>query len=53
LTTLTEVADVSFTTVSRWENGHGKPSRLARRQLQELLDRVRARKAAAKRKGTA
>jgi DNA-binding transcriptional regulator YiaG len=30
---------VSFTTVSRWENGHGKPSRLAQRQLQELADR--------------
>lgn len=43
---------VSFTTVNRWENGHGKPSPLAQRQLQELLDRVHARKAAAKRKGT-
>lgn len=43
---------VSFTTVSRWENGHGKPSPLAQRQLQELLDRVHARGATAKRKGT-
>ncbi|MSP74388.1 MAG: XRE family transcriptional regulator [Myxococcales bacterium] len=31
---------VSFTTVSRWENGHGKPSRLARRQLEELAARL-------------
>ena len=30
---------VSFTTVSRWENGHGKPSRLAQKQLQDLADR--------------
>lgn len=30
---------VSFTTVSRWENGHGKPSRLAQRQIQDLLIR--------------
>ena len=31
---------VSFTTVSRWENGHGKPSRLAQRQLEELAHRL-------------
>ncbi len=27
---------VSFTTVSRWENGHGTPSPLAKRRLEEL-----------------
>ena len=43
---------VSFTTVSRWENGHGTPSPLPQRRLQELLDRVHARKATAIRKGT-
>ncbi len=36
---------VSFTTVSRWENGHGKPSRLARRQLEELAARLGVRAA--------
>ncbi len=43
---------VSLTTVSRWENGHGKPSPLAQRQLQELLDRVQASKASPERKET-
>jgi DNA-binding transcriptional regulator YiaG len=27
---------VSFATVSRWENGHGKPSPLAQRQLEKV-----------------
>ncbi len=27
-------------TVHRWENGHAKPGRLARRALQQLADKV-------------
>ena len=33
---------VSFTTVSRWETGRGTPSRLARRQLEQLCDSLEA-----------
>ena len=33
---------VSFTTVSRWETGRGTPSRLARRQLEQLRDSLEA-----------
>ena len=43
---------VSFTTVSRWENGHGKPSPLALRQLLDLLDRVQGSKPSTGRKET-
>lgn len=31
---------VTFSTVNRWENGKGKPSPLAMRQLEELMDRI-------------
>src|SRR5688572_14045612 len=33
---LAEALDVTFSTVSRWENGHVKPSKLAWRALREL-----------------
>ena len=33
---LAHVVGVSFTTVSRWENGHMRPSPLAWRSLEEL-----------------
>ena len=33
---LAHALGVSFTTVSRWENGHMKPSRLARQALAQL-----------------
>ena len=29
---------VTFSTVNRWENGHAKPSKLARRALETLAD---------------
>lgn len=29
---------VTFSTVNRWENGRGKPSPLAVRRIEELLD---------------
>jgi transcriptional regulator with XRE-family HTH domain len=32
---------VTFTTVNRWENGKGKPSPLAMRQIEELLKSIR------------
>lgn len=31
---------VTFSTVKRWENGKGKPSPLAMRQIEELMDRT-------------
>ncbi len=31
---------VRLGSVNRWENGHAKPSRLARRGLQQLADKV-------------
>jgi len=31
---------VTFSTVNRWENGKGKPSPLAMRQIEELMDRT-------------
>lgn len=31
---------VTFSTVNRWENGKGKPSPLAMRQIKELMDRT-------------
>ena len=31
---------VTFSTVNRWENGNGKPSPLAMRQIEELMDRT-------------
>jgi putative transcriptional regulator len=31
---------VTFSTVNRWENGKGKPSPLAMRQIEKLLDRT-------------
>ena len=31
---------VSFATVNRWENGHTKPSRLARAQLNAFCDKM-------------
>ena len=30
---------VTFSTVNRWENGKGKPSPLAMRQIEELMER--------------
>jgi DNA-binding transcriptional regulator YiaG len=36
---------VSFTTVSRWEHGHGKPSRLGKRQIEEIAGRLGVRAA--------
>jgi len=33
---LAEALDVTFSTVSRWENGHVKPSKLAWRALRDL-----------------
>ncbi len=32
---------VSFTSVNRWENGQTKPSKLARRQILNLLENIR------------
>ncbi|MEI8126154.1 MAG: helix-turn-helix transcriptional regulator [Parachlamydiaceae bacterium] len=32
---------VSFTSVNRWENGQTKPSKLARRQILNLLEHIR------------
>lgn len=32
------VVAVTFSTVNRWENGHAKPSKLARRALETLAD---------------
>lgn len=32
---------VSFTSVNRWENGQTKPSKLARRQILNLLEQIR------------
>ena len=31
---------VTFSTVNRWENGKGKPSPLAMRQIEELMERI-------------
>ena len=31
---------VSYATVNRWENGHAKPSRLARAQLNAFCDKM-------------
>ena len=31
---------VSFTSVNRWENGQTKPSKLARRQILNLLEHI-------------
>ena len=31
---------VTFSTVNRWENGKGKPSPLAMRQIEELMDQT-------------
>lgn len=31
---------VSFTSVNRWENGQTKPSKLARRQIMNLLEHI-------------
>ena len=31
---------VTFSTVNRWENGKGKPSPLAMRQINELMERA-------------
>ena len=31
---------VTFSTVNRWENGKGKPSPLAMRQIEELMERT-------------
>lgn len=31
---------VSYATVNRWENGHSKPSRLARAQLSAFCDKM-------------
>jgi putative transcriptional regulator len=31
---------VTFSTVNRWENGKGKPSPLAMRQIEELMDQA-------------
>ncbi|MFC1896717.1 helix-turn-helix domain-containing protein [Thermodesulfobacteriota bacterium] len=33
---------VSYATVNRWENGHAKPSRLARAQLDAFCERMQA-----------
>ncbi|HEY2387217.1 MAG TPA: helix-turn-helix transcriptional regulator [Candidatus Binatia bacterium] len=38
---------VTFSTVNRWENGHAKPSKLARRAIEAL-----ARRGAPRREGT-
>lgn len=32
---------VSFTSVNRWENGQTKPSKLAQRQIMNLLEHIR------------
>ena len=32
---------VSFTSVNRWENGQTKPSKLAQRQILNLLEHIR------------
>jgi DNA-binding transcriptional regulator YiaG len=29
--------EVTFTTVNRWENGHSEPSRLALKQIEDLV----------------
>ncbi len=42
---------VSFTTVSRWENGHGTPSPLAKRRLEELQTARARRKQTGNRRG--
>lgn len=31
---------VTFSTVNRWENGKGKPSPLAMRQIEELIENM-------------
>jgi len=31
---------VTFSTVNRWENGKGKPSPLAKRQIDRLMERT-------------
>lgn len=31
---------VTFSTVNRWENGKGKPSPLAMRQIEELIEKT-------------
>jgi len=33
---------VSYATVNRWENGQAKPSKLARAQLDDFCERMRA-----------
>lgn len=37
-TQLAEILGVSFVTVNRWENGHTKPSKLAKARLKELQE---------------
>ena len=34
---LSEILDVSFSTVNRWENGYYEPTKIAKRKLQELF----------------
>ena len=38
---------VTFSTVNRWENGHAKPSKLARRSIEALARRGNPRRDAA------
>jgi DNA-binding transcriptional regulator YiaG len=42
---------VSFTSVNRWENGQTKPSKLARRQILNLLEQIREYEISANLKG--
>ena len=42
---------VSFTSVNRWENGQTKPSKLARRQILNLLEQIREYETSANLKG--
>ena len=35
-----EALGVSFPTVNRWENGHAKPSPLAMKQIEELVNKL-------------
>ncbi|MBG1261580.1 helix-turn-helix domain-containing protein [Nostoc commune] len=31
---------VTYTTINRWENGHSKPSPLAMRKIEEMLEKM-------------
>ncbi len=36
---LSEILDVSFSTVNRWENGYYEPTKIAKIKLQELFEK--------------